>query len=26
VRDLASGEFIAQQRNIVLVGGTESDS
>ena len=26
VRDLASGEFIAQQRNVVLVGGPESDS
>ena len=26
VRDLASGGFIAQQRNVVLVGGTESDS
>jgi DNA replication protein DnaC len=26
VRDLASGEFIAQQRNVVLVGGTEPDS
>jgi len=26
VRDLAGGEFIVQQRNVVLVGGTESDS
>jgi DNA replication protein DnaC len=26
VRDLASGDFIAQQRNAVLVGGTESGS
>src|ERR1700692_5150307 len=26
VGDLASGEVIAQQRNVVLVGGTESDS
>ena len=26
VRDLAGGEFIAHQRNVVLVGGTESDS
>ena len=26
VRDLAGGEFIAQQRNAVLVGGSESDS
>ena len=25
VRDLAGGEFIAQQRNVVLVGGTEPD-
>ena len=26
VRDLAGGGFIAQQRNVVLVGGTEPDS
>jgi DNA replication protein DnaC len=26
VRDLAGGGYIAQQRNVVLVGGTESDS
>jgi DNA replication protein DnaC len=26
VRDLAGGDFIAQQRNVVLVGGTESAS
>jgi DNA replication protein DnaC len=26
VRDLAGGGFIAQQRNVVLVGGTESTS
>ena len=26
VRDLASGAFIAQQRNVVLVGGTEPAS
>lgn len=26
VRDLASGNFLAYQRNVVLVGGTESDS
>ena len=26
VNDLAGGEFIAQQRNAVLVGGTECDS
>ena len=26
VRDLASGAFLAQQRNAVLVGGTEPDS
>ena len=26
VRDLAGGNFIAQQRNVVLVGGTEPDS
>ena len=26
VRDLAGGAFIAQQRNVVLVGGTEPDS
>jgi hypothetical protein len=26
LRDLAGGEFIAHQRNVVLVGGTESDS
>ena len=26
VRDLAGGGFIAQQRNVVLVGGSESDS
>ena len=26
VRDLACGGFIAQQRNVVLVGGTEPDS
>jgi DNA replication protein DnaC len=26
VRDLASGDFIAQQRNAVLIGGTESGS
>jgi hypothetical protein len=26
VNDLASGAFFAQQRNVVLVGGTESDS
>ena len=26
VRDLAGGDFIAQQRNAVLVGGTESGS
>ena len=26
VRDLASGDFMAQQRNAVLVGGTESGS
>ena len=26
VRDLAAGDFIAQQRNVVLVGGPESDS
>ncbi len=26
VRDLAGGGFIVQQRNVVLVGGTESDS
>ena len=26
VRDLAGGDFIAQQRNVVLVGGTEPAS
>jgi hypothetical protein len=26
VRDLAGGGFLAQQRNLVLVGGTEPDS
>ena len=26
VRDLASGNFLAHQRNVVLVGGTESAS
>ena len=26
VRDLAGGEFLAHQRNVVLVGATESDS
>ena len=26
VRDLAGGNFVAQQRNVVLVGGTESAS
>jgi len=26
VRDLAGGDFLAHQRNLVLVGGTESDS
>jgi DNA replication protein DnaC len=26
LRDLAGGEFIAHQRNVVLVGGPESDS
>ena len=26
VRDLASGAFLTQQRNVVLVGGTEPDS
>jgi len=26
VRDLVGGGFLAQQRNVVLVGGTEPDS
>ena len=26
VRDLATGAFLAEQRNAVLIGGTESDS
>jgi len=26
VRDLAGGGFLAQQRNLVLVGGTEPES
>jgi len=26
VRDLAQGDFLAQQRNCVLVGGTDPDS